>query len=670
MSSAPPINAALAALQAGDPRAAVAHYREALRCYPQWQPHLQDTLDFLHRRHAGQLFDESYEVEPKPVPERPVEFPSELVLPPLRGVANDYSFVEEACERRWAGGSRDYTLPVSIVIPVYNRSREVDYVLAGLLHQTYPRELMEIVIADDGSQEDVSPVYGKYQDRLRIRYCRQADLGYRLAEARNLGIATASHDTLIILDSDAIPMPGLVEDYMRRFHVERNLAMFGLRHYVSVADIDPDAYAADASLIEQAPHIVSENSVAAHTVAAGHSTDWREEHIRATGLLKTESLPYRFLVGANCGFTREVFDKVGGYSEAFRAWGFEDQEFGYRLWREGTYFIPLMEAYVWHQEPLAGKNDTDRKLGQAVTREIFVQKCPFIYRWKSPARAPFEVPLVSLYVPLHNRERYIVECIQSALAQTVEDLEVVICDDGSTDRSVEQVQRHFGHDPRVRLIRRTNGGIGAASNTAVRAARGCYIGQLDADDVLKRDAVEQAMKVLDANPRLSLVYATTEYIDNDSRAFAEGWNWPVFSREYLLTRMICHHFRLFRKRDWARTSGFNETIRNAVDYDMMLKLAEVGEVAHLNRVLYQYRKHDATTTVQHNDEQSLNNFSVIGDSLRRLGVAGWQAGPAPGTELAARSVRFRRSDKTGHLYGEPQFAAGIGANGRDEHHRT
>ena len=147
------------------------------------------------------------------------------------------------------------------------------------------------------------------------------------------------------------------------------------------------------------------------------------------------------------------------------------------------------------------------------------------------------------------------------------------CDDGSTDRSVEQVQRHFGHDPRVRLIQQKNGGIGAASNTAVRAARGAYVGQLDADDVLKRDAVEQALKVLGPNPRLSLVYATTEYIDDDSRVFSEGWNWPVFTREYLLTRMICHHFRFFRKRDWARTSGFNESIRNAVDYDMMLKLA-------------------------------------------------------------------------------------------------
>ena len=101
--------------------------------------------------------------------------------------------------------------------------------------------------------------------------------------------------------------------------------------------------------------------------------------------------------------------------------------------------------------------------------------------------------------------------------------------------------------------------------------------------------------------------------------------------------MICHHFRFFRKRDWARTSGFNESIRNAVDYDMMLKLAEVGEVTHINRVLYQYRKHDATTTAQENEMQTQNNYVAINDSLRRLGRPDWTVVPDNG---GLRKVRF------------------------------
>ncbi|HSW17886.1 MAG TPA: glycosyltransferase, partial [Ramlibacter sp.] len=258
--------------------------------------------------------------------------------------------------------------------------------------------------------------------------------------------------------------------------------------------------------------------------------------------------------------------------------------------------------------------------GEAVTKEIFIQKCPLIYRKRAVRRGPYEVPLVSIYVPLYNREKYIAECVQSALEQTVDDLEVVICNDGSTDASVKIVNRYFADDPRVKLITQKNGGIGAASNTAVRAARGCFVGQLDADDVLKRDAVEICVKELEANPKLSLVYGTTEYIDEKSTPFSDGWNWSRFSREYLLTRMICHHFRLFRRRDWARTDGFDENIKNAVDYDMMLKLAEKGDVLHLNRILYEYRKHEEATTVTANDLQTTNHFVVLNEALRRLNI--------------------------------------------------
>jgi len=144
---------------------------------------------------------------------------------------------------------------------------------------------------------------------------------------------------------------------------------------------------------------------------------------------------------------------------------------------------------------------------------------------------------------------------------------------------------------------------------------------------------------MEQNPRLSLVYGTTEYIDENSVVLQEGWNWPRFTREYLITRMICHHFRFFRKRDWSRTAGFNERIRNAVDYDMMLKLAETGEVAHLNRVLYQYRKHAATTTTQDNELQTQNNYVVINDSLRRMHITHYTAVPDPNRRLE-RAVKF------------------------------
>jgi chondroitin synthase len=481
---------------------------------------------------------------------------------------------------------------------------------------------MEVVISDDGSHEDIAKVYKKYEQYFSIKYCHQADLGYRLAEARNMGVRHASHDSIIILDSDAIPNEELVEKYMQFFHVNRNIAMFGLRKYVSVAHFNPEDYVKDRKVIQRAQRILSENNVTTTTSVDGFSMDWREEHLSKSNQAKEHKLPYRFLVGANCAFTRELFDRVGGFCEDFKAWGFEDQEFGYRLLREGAYFIALKDSYVYHQEPLTGKNETDRKLGITITKPIFIEKCPFLYRNKHVKKSGFEAPLVSIYVPLYNRERFILECVQSAIEQTIKDLEVVICDDGSTDKSSELIQKYFGRNKRVRLIRQQSAGIGAASNTAVNNSRGFYIGQLDADDVLMRDAVERCLEVMEKDSRLSLVYGTTEYIDENSKYISKGWNWPLFSREYLLTKMIVHHFRFFRKRDFMRTSGFDETIKNAVDYDMMLKLSEVGEVKHLNKVLYQYRRHKEMTTETHKDDQIFNNFTVINNSLKRLSING------------------------------------------------
>lgn len=617
----------------------VKNYEQIIEKYPEIKTSFEYVVGVINKKYSIYDFGSSYEVPAKKVPEMPSNFPDWLKLPELKGVANDYTFIEKQVEDYWA--EKDvFTLPVSVVIPVYNRSIEVDFVLAGLTHQTYPRNLIEVVIADDGSQEDISKVYKKYERFFNIKYCRQEDIGYRLAEVRNLGVKTATHNSIIILDSDAIPNPSLIEKYMRYFHVSRNVAMFGLRHYVSVENLKIEEYLRNPKLIHEAPRIKSENTVAAHVGADGVSVDWRAEHLVKSDNAKNENLPYRFLVGANCAFSRELFDKVGGYSIDFNSWGFEDQEFGYRLLCSGAYFIPLMDNYVYHQEPLSGKNDTDRKLGEAKTKLIFIEKCPFIYRKHSSKKSNFEVPLVSIYVPLYNRERYIAECLQSALEQTVKDLEIVVCNDGSTDNSLDIINRYFKNEKRIRVINQKNAGIGASSNTAVRNCKGFYIGQLDADDVLKRDAVERCLEIMEKDYKLSLVYGTTEYIDSESNVLSPGWNWPFFSREYLMTKMIVHHFRFFKKRDFMRTSGFNENIKNAVDYDMMLKLSEVGSVCHINRVLYQYRRHDAMTTVTNNQEQSTNNYLVINESFKRLGIENVVASPEG--DFNNRIVKFSK----------------------------
>jgi glycosyltransferase involved in cell wall biosynthesis len=123
-------------------------------------------------------------------------------------------------------------------------------------------------------------------------------------------------------------------------------------------------------------------------------------------------------------------------------------------------------------------------------------------------------PLISVMVPTYNHEKYIAEAITSVLAQTVGDFEVVVVDDGSTDRT-GQIVRSFV-DPRIRYLWQPNQGPAAASNTGLAACRGKYYAILAGDDVLHVERLSRQLKAYHKGPT-RLLFSTVEFIDDDSR---------------------------------------------------------------------------------------------------------------------------------------------------------
>lgn len=249
-------------------------------------------------------------------------------------------------------------------------------------------------------------------------------------------------------------------------------------------------------------------------------------------------------------------------------------------------------------------------------------------------------PLVSIYIPAYNCADHIVRCVDSALNQTVVDLEVCICNDGSTDNTLDVLAKHYGQNPRVRVLTQANGGIGPASNTAVRMTRGYYLGQLDSDDYLEPDAVELCLKEFLADRKLACVYTTNRNVNPDGSLIAKGYNWPMYSREKLTTAMIAHHFRMFTARAWHLTEGFDESITNAVDYDMYLKLSEVGPFKHINKISYNRVLHGENTSIRKLDIQKLNHFKVVNKSLRRQSVSDLEYVPLDETNPNCRKYYF------------------------------
>ncbi len=569
----------------------------------------------------------SERAELKEVEPIPLDWPSDLTLPPLPESTNDYV---------WAGKRKeldDYPRKqliidgLSIVIPTYNRAKILAITLACLCNQKTIYDY-EVIVADDGSKENIEEIVREFESLLNIKYVRQKDYGYQLCAVRNLGLRAAKYNYVAILDCDMAPNPLWVQSYMELLAVDDNVALIGPRKYIDTSKHTYLDFLSQKSLINEIPEIITNNQVAGK-VEQNKSVDWRIEHFKNTDNLRLCNTPFRFFSGGNVAFAKKWLFRAGWFDEEFTHWGGEDNEFGYRLYREGCYFRSVEGAMAYHQELPGKENETDRAAGKNITVQLLQQKVPYFYRKKEKIESATlkRVPLVSIYIPAYNCSKYIVRCVESALNQTITDLEVCICDDGSTDDTLRILQEHYANHPRVRFISQKNKGIGSASNTAVRLCRGFYIGQLDSDDFLEPDAVELCLDEFRKDLSLACVYTTNRNIDREGNLISNGYNWPIYSREKLTSAMICHHFRMFTARAWNLTEGFNESISNAVDYDMYLKLSEVGPFKHINKICYNRVLHGENTSIKKLDIQKENHFKVVNESLSRLGIKKYKYSP-------------------------------------------
>ena len=583
----------------------------------------------------------SKDVETKKVNPIPADWPKDLQLAPLPQGPNDYIWHQNRKINNTNLIEGIHNIGLSIIVPTFNRSWILDITLACLVNQKthYP---FEVVVADDGSQEQIIDIVRKYEKSMDIKYVRQRDYGYQLCAVRTLGLRTAKYNYVSILDCDMAPNPHWVQSYLQRLIENDDVALIGPRKYVDTHGLSASDFLADSNLVENLPETQSSNTVAS-TQTATASIDWRLEHFAKTDNLRLCDSPFRYFSGGNVAFAKKWLDKAGWFDEEFTHWGGEDNEFGYRLFKKGCFFQALEGGMAYHQEPPGKENETDRAEGKKITINIVKEKVPYFYR--KPASLEHDIihamPMVSIYIPAYNCASSIVRCVDSALNQTIVDLEVCICDDGSTDNTLEVIQQHYGAHPRVKIMTKANGGISTASNAAVKMANGFYIGQLDSDDYLEPDAVELCLNEFLKNRKLACVYTTNRNVNPDGSLIANGYNWPEFSREKFTTAMIVHHFRMFSARAWYLTDGFDESIANAVDYDIYLKLSEVGEFKHINKICYNRVLHGENTSIKKLGLQKENHFKVVNASLARQNKTDYQYSPQDLDDEASRKYAFK-----------------------------
>jgi len=232
------------------------------------------------------------------------------------------------------------------------------------------------------------------------------------------------------------------------------------------------------------------------------------------------------------------------------------------------------------------------------------------------------VPLISIVMTVYNRERYLAKAINSILAQTQKNFELLIWDDGSTDGSVEIAKNYEERDRRVHVVVAEHLGQGKALKAAIAETRGTYVGQVDSDDFLASTALEETAAILDTQLEIGLVY--TDYLVMDEKGVVKGTGircQTPYSKDRLLVEFMIFHFRLMRRSIYEQVGGINEKFEAIEDYELCLRLSEVTKIHQLKKPLYYYRTHNYSLSRERQVEQIFLSQQAINQALERRGLA-------------------------------------------------
>ena len=197
-------------------------------------------------------------------------------------------------------------------------------------------------------------------------------------------------------------------------------------------------------------------------------------------------------------------------------------------------------------------------------------------------------PCVSVVIPVFNAGDYLAQALDSVARQTYRDFEVVVIDDGSTDRRTLALLEAAATNPGVTVHRTPNGGPSRARNAGVEHARGAYVLPLDADDYLAPAFLAKTAPLLDADPALGVVYTWVGLVGGHHGV----WRTGGFSVTDLLARCTIHVSSLYRRELWEDVGGYDPRfVESCEDWDFWLGAAQRGWTGRcVPEVLVYYRR--------------------------------------------------------------------------------
>jgi glycosyltransferase involved in cell wall biosynthesis len=202
-------------------------------------------------------------------------------------------------------------------------------------------------------------------------------------------------------------------------------------------------------------------------------------------------------------------------------------------------------------------------------------------------------PRISVVLAVRNGERHLEESVRSVLAQSFDDFELIVVDDGSTDGTAGIVAALQSADPRVVAVRQENQGLAASLNRGLALARAEYVARQDADDLSVPDRFARQIAFLEQHPSVAAVGSSADVIDRSGAvvgALRAERGAPAVKRGLLTLRSTPVHGSMMMRRDVVLAAGgYRVSFPVGQDYDLWLRLSSRFEIDNIADVLYQWR---------------------------------------------------------------------------------
>jgi glycosyltransferase involved in cell wall biosynthesis len=231
-------------------------------------------------------------------------------------------------------------------------------------------------------------------------------------------------------------------------------------------------------------------------------------------------------------------------------------------------------------------------------------------------------PKVSVVIPVYNRARYVRAAIDSILAQSLRDLELIVVDDGSSDGTPETVERIA--DPRLRLVRNeANLGIPRTRNRGLQEARGEYIAWLDSDDLALPQRLQIQVDFLESAPGIALVGSWAGTMNDAGNWIPRYKVLPTQPQEVgarLLLRCPILQYSMMGRAEVLKELGYREDFPVCQDFDLFVRLFERHGLANLPRILVRRRFHEGRVTREKAELVKAMNQRIAAHQIEMLGV--------------------------------------------------